>query len=66
MKQRDDKTDVTVGRNTVWGFLVIGILVLLAGIFIHTPTENVSLPKAEILSGAGLIIGAVAALVITA
>jgi hypothetical protein len=63
---KDDKTEATAGRKTIWAFLIIGITVLLAGIFVNTPIQSVTLSKTEILTGAALIITAVAALVITA
>lgn len=65
MNYKNDKTDATEGRKTVWGFLIIGIIVLLAGIFIDAPIQSVIRSKIEILTGAALIISAVAALVIT-
>ncbi len=66
MKKKSDKTDDTEERKMVWVFFIIGIVLLLAGIFIHIPTESVSLPKAESLAGAFLMIAAVVALIITA
>ncbi len=53
------------GRGTVWTFLLIGVLVLIAGIFVRIPGESESLPKAEVLTGAFLTAGAVIALLIT-
>ncbi len=52
-------------HGTVWTFLVIGVLVLLAGIFVRIPGASESLPKAEVLTGAFLMAGAVIALLIT-
>jgi hypothetical protein len=66
MKQINEKKDTMEGRKSVWGFLIMGIVVLLVGIFIHMPTEPLSLPKAEIVSGVVLIFGSIAALFITA
>ncbi len=64
MKGNNDETHATEGRKTVWSSLIIGILILLAGVFIKSPAMPPSLPKAEILTGACLIIGSVAALLI--
>jgi predicted transporter len=51
------------GRGTVWAFLILGILLVLAGIFI--PQEwSTSLRQTEILTGAFFVIGAVAALLL--
>lgn len=66
MSERAGERVAREGHKTVWGFFILGIIVLLAGIFIHFPTQPVSLPKAETLTGVGLIIAAIASLVITA
>jgi hypothetical protein len=44
----------------------MGIIALLARIFIHIPTEALCLPKAEIITGVILIFGPMAALLIMA
>ncbi len=64
MSHHEEKMPVA-GRGTVWTFLVIGVLVLLAGIFVRIPGASESLPKAEVLTGAFLTAGSAIALVIT-
>ncbi len=52
------------GRVLLWCFLVIGIVLVLAGIAVPQ-TLSTSLPKAELLTGVFLIIGVVISLVIS-
>lgn len=51
------------GRGAVWTFLIFGIVLVLAGIFI--PQEwSTSVRQTEILTGAFLVVSAVAALLL--
>ncbi len=53
------------GRNAMlWSFLVIGAVALVAGIFMRIPGAPESLSKAEILTGAFFLFGAISALLI--
>ncbi len=57
-------SDAPEGRKTLWGFLIVGILLVFAGSFAYPTGMPASLPQAEIIMGACLICGAVASLVI--
>ncbi|MDA8100749.1 MAG: hypothetical protein M0042_14125 [Nitrospiraceae bacterium] len=62
MKTAHDKGAGRGSRMVVWSFFVIGVLLLLAGALTRYSGVMASLPKAEIITGAWLVIGAIIAL----
>ncbi len=53
------------GNRTLWTFLVIGVILFVAGMYVPIPGASASLPKAEVLTGIILVIAAAFSLVVT-
>ncbi len=61
----EEKNGEAAGRKVVWGFLVMGIIILLAGVLMSPSLQSDSVRKTEVLAGTALIISSIATLVIT-
>ena len=64
MKQRHEKHGED-GHKALWGFLITGMVLLVAGTYLLLSLGPASLPKAAILTGACLMVSAIISMAIT-
>ncbi len=65
MRRMDDRPGRSAGRKMLGVFLVAGMLLLAAGLFVPCSAGHAALPMTEILTGAGIIIGTLVAFVLS-